>query len=257
MSEEGRKQPADRNKIETFHPIRMSKAADEVIAVLVDAIRGGAYEPGDPLPRERELAVQLEVSRPVVAQAMDALRRAGIVTSRRGVGGGWFVASFEKIPQVLGDLRGDTLTNVQTVLEMRRSLEMAVALLAVERAGDKDVERLEDFADQLEQSLGRPIQEIWTIDCRFHLALADISGNEMLARSMTDTLDDLTIIRATITYGHVPPENSPASQHRYMAALKTRDPLLVARAVDDHLANLEEVYLGQRLRFLPASLAIR
>src|SRR3990172_12269812 len=75
-------------KISVFRPLRMRKAAEEVVAVIVDAIRGGIYEPGEKLPRERDLAAALEVSRAVVREAVGILERAWIVTVRRGVNGG-------------------------------------------------------------------------------------------------------------------------------------------------------------------------
>src|SRR5687767_14011293 len=67
-----------------FSPITLRKASDEVLAVLVDAIRGGLYEIGDALPPERDLAERLNVSRKVLRDAIDELRQAGIVTVRRG-----------------------------------------------------------------------------------------------------------------------------------------------------------------------------
>ena len=67
-----------------FSPIRQRKASDEVLAVLVDAMRGGLYDIGDLLPPERDLAERLNVSRTVLREAIDALRSEGIVTVRRG-----------------------------------------------------------------------------------------------------------------------------------------------------------------------------
>jgi hypothetical protein len=50
-------------KLAHFRPVRLRKAADVVVDILVDAIRNGLYIPGDKLPRERDLAAHLEVSR--------------------------------------------------------------------------------------------------------------------------------------------------------------------------------------------------
>ena len=56
----------DDRGLSAFSPIRIRRASDEVLAVLVDAIRGGLYEPGDALPPERDLAERLHISRKVL-----------------------------------------------------------------------------------------------------------------------------------------------------------------------------------------------
>lgn len=71
-----------------FAPIQTRKASDEVLGVLVDALRGGIYEVGDMLPPERDLADQLNVSRKVLREAIERLRAEEIVSVRRGAAGG-------------------------------------------------------------------------------------------------------------------------------------------------------------------------
>ena len=73
----------DDRHLGVFRPIKLQKAADAVIAVLADAIRGGLFEPGDLLPSERNLAAQLQVSRSVLREAVDVLRREGILAVKR------------------------------------------------------------------------------------------------------------------------------------------------------------------------------
>jgi DNA-binding FadR family transcriptional regulator len=229
----------------------MRRAADEVVAVIVDAVRGGAYCVGDVLPSERYLAAQLEVSRPVVSQAMDVLRRAGIVTSRRGVNGGTFVVSLENVPDVLRQLQGPTRNNVRSILETRRGLEMTAGLLAVERATDASFDHLAGLVDDLVQAVegGRPTQDVWAIDLQFHLGVAESTSNHLLARLLNTTLNDLTVMRSDYPYGHVELRSGIANQRKHLEALRTRDPGTVASAVDNHLAALERVYLGERLGF--------
>src|SRR5262249_6487237 len=87
MIGEQREESADRG-LSAFKPVQLRKAADEVLAALIDAIRGGLYRPGDLLPRERDLAEQLEVSRTVVRSAIDTLRQAEVLSVQRGRRGG-------------------------------------------------------------------------------------------------------------------------------------------------------------------------
>ncbi|MCS0603825.1 GntR family transcriptional regulator [Streptomyces sp. LP11] len=56
-----------------------------VASRLLDELRDGTIPPGERLPGERQLAVHFEVSRETVRQALEMLRRGGLVaTDRRG-----------------------------------------------------------------------------------------------------------------------------------------------------------------------------
>ncbi|MEU0005640.1 GntR family transcriptional regulator [Streptomyces sp. NPDC006314] len=56
-----------------------------VASLLLDELRDGTIPPGERLPAERRLAAHFEVSRETVRQALEVLRRSGLVaTDRRG-----------------------------------------------------------------------------------------------------------------------------------------------------------------------------
>src|SRR5436190_1319880 len=69
---------------------RDDRAAEGSSGQVVSHVRGlierKALRPGDRLPPERELAVQLGVSRPTVRMALHALAALGCVESRHGAG---------------------------------------------------------------------------------------------------------------------------------------------------------------------------
>lgn len=236
-----------------FRPLYLRRAADEVVAVIVDAIRGGAYGVGDALPKERELAEQLGVSRPVIGQAIATLRNAGIVTSRRGARGGTFVTSIDVLSSVMQGLRGPMRDNIRAILETRRGLELTAGLLAAQHASDEQLQELSALVDELETAVEerRPTRETWDIDIRFHQHVATVSGNRPLARFLNLILDDLARAREEFPFGHVARDVAVCNQRVHADALLRRDPHLIAEAVDQHLAALEEVYLGEPLRFMP------
>ncbi|GAB1640067.1 PLP-dependent aminotransferase family protein [Krasilnikovia sp. MM14-A1259] len=53
---------------------------------IVDAVRTGKLQPGDPVPPSRQLAHELDVSRTVVLRAYELLRANGVLDGRRGSG---------------------------------------------------------------------------------------------------------------------------------------------------------------------------
>jgi DNA-binding FadR family transcriptional regulator len=64
------------------------KASIAIAAELRSRIARGELAPGEPLPVEDELVVELGCSKPVVREALRILETEGLVEVRRGVGGG-------------------------------------------------------------------------------------------------------------------------------------------------------------------------
>src|SRR5262249_37267249 len=148
--------PATDRGLSAFRPVRLRKAADEVLAALIDAIRGGLYKQGDLLPRERDLARQLEVSRTVVRSAIETLREAGVLAVQRGRRGGTQVASTKGLVDVLSQMGGQVVSDLHSILEARRMLEVTAGLLAARRMTEEDFSELERLVDLLPDVLGEP-----------------------------------------------------------------------------------------------------
>jgi GntR family transcriptional repressor for pyruvate dehydrogenase complex len=233
----------DRN-LQAFRPIKLRKAADVVIAVLADAIRGGLFEPGDLLPSERNLASQLQVSRNVVREAVDVLRREGILSVKRGPSGGITVVSDERLREVVAGLRGEMHDLMQQALEARRSLELPAFLLAAARASEEELESLRPLVDGLDALADAP-EEFYVLDQKFHREVVRLSRNPLLADFYRATLDRLAEIRQEFPVLQVGFEQALANQRTLYEALRSREPNRVVVALDEHLAATEIIYLGQ------------
>jgi GntR family transcriptional repressor for pyruvate dehydrogenase complex len=236
--------PPDDRRIDAFRPIKLRKAADVVIAVLADAIRGGLFEPGDLLPSERSLASQLQVSRHVLREAIDVLRREGILAVKRGRAGGITVVSDRRLLDVVASLRGETHDLMQCALEVRRSLELPGFLLAAAKATDAELEALRPLVEKLEELEHQP-EEFYALDRHFHREVVRLSGNPLLADFYRSTLDQLAEIRKEFPVLQVRFELALQNQWALYAALLTRDPAQIEATVDEHLAATEIVYLGR------------
>ena len=233
----------DRN-LQVFRPIKLRKAADVVIAVLADAIRAGLFEPGDLLPSERSLASQLQVSRNVVREAVDVLRREGILSVKRGPSGGITVVSGARLREVVAGLRGEMHDLMQWALEARRSLELPAFLLAAASASEEELEALEPLVEGLEALADAP-EEFYALDQKFHREVVRLSGNPLLADFYRMTLDQLAEIRQEFPVLQVGFEQAVRNQATLYAALRTRDAESITAALDEHLAATEIIYLGQ------------
>jgi DNA-binding FadR family transcriptional regulator len=242
--------------LDAFRPIRQRAASDEVVAVLINAIYGGLYRPGDLLPRERDLSERLDVSRTVVREAIAVLRRAGVLTVRRGRSGGATVASLANLGELIATLGGETQATLQSVLEARRPLEIEAALLAGQRATEDDLIRLRTLVDSLPSLRDAPA-EFQSLDARFHLTVAEVARSPVLHALLQTVLEHLMATLAQFPVGRVDLGPAFENQRATLDAIGSRDPARIVSAVDDHLSTLEARFLGRRLSHPPAARANR
>lgn len=64
--------------------ITQPKLADAIVAELESMILEGSLQPGQKLPPERELAMQFQVSRPSLREAIQRLEARGLLYRRQG-----------------------------------------------------------------------------------------------------------------------------------------------------------------------------
>jgi GntR family transcriptional regulator, transcriptional repressor for pyruvate dehydrogenase complex len=250
MIGEQREEAADRG-LSAFKPVQLRKAADEVLAALIDAIRGGLYRPGDLLPRERDLAEQLEVSRTVVRSAIETLRRAEVLSVQRGRRGGIQVASTNGLVDVLRNMGGQVVSDLRSILEARRTLEVTAALLAARRMTEEDFVELEALVNLLPNRLDEP-EAFYEADIQFHLAIAKRSSSEVIADFLGNVFTRLAQIRAQYPYAHVTLVDALDNQRDLLSALRSRDEPRILRAIDEHLQAFETVMIGQPLDLNPS-----
>jgi GntR family transcriptional regulator, transcriptional repressor for pyruvate dehydrogenase complex len=127
-----------------FKPVAEGeKGFEKVFAFLRDRLLAGALKPGDRLISERELAIQLGVSRPLVREALRALSMLGIVEIRDRVG---TIVTRPDV-SVLNDFFTFALAQqagmLDDVMQARVAIECQAIRLACERAGIADFEHLQ------------------------------------------------------------------------------------------------------------------
>jgi GntR family transcriptional regulator, transcriptional repressor for pyruvate dehydrogenase complex len=217
-----------------------------VVVVVVDAIRGGLYEPGERLPRARDLAAALEVSGAVIREATGILERAGIVTARRGAHGGTFVATRWIPHEVIADIEGESYASMRSLLEVRRILETQTVQLAGRRRTKEDIQALRRLVDKLPELMD-DAEEFLAVDFQFHVRIAEACDNDILAAVVRDTMNRFMSERARYPVGHVDLELALERQSDTLEAVVSGVPGRIARSIDEHLGSAEEYFLGERL----------
>jgi len=168
-----------------FSPVPVRNAFEVTIERLAQSIRLGVLVEGDRLPPERELADPFGVSRVTLREAIKALRGAGLVESRRGRGGGTFVAAPRREEARPRDQVEEAIEeSLEDVLALRKVVEPGASALAASRTlSAADRSSLLDYlraATNCEPSVRR------RADSRLHLAIAALGGSALVTAVVAD-----------------------------------------------------------------------
>ena len=230
-----------------FPAIELPRASDAVSRASVDGIRAGLAPVGSKLPKDTEFARAFGVSRAGVREAFEVLRQAGIVEMRRGTSAASSSCSLVIPTELLTDRTSLVLEEVRQLLEARRAVETICSALATARATDAEIDALTELADGLLEAHERP-EDFIELDVRFHLRLAAASGNEPLAEFLATIFRRLAAVRARYPVAYGSMATAERYQYATLEALRQRDAELMAERMDEHLAGLEEHFLGESLR---------
>jgi GntR family transcriptional repressor for pyruvate dehydrogenase complex len=209
-----------------------------VVAHIRDLIEKGLVRPGDKLPAERDLAVQIGVSRPTVRVGLRALAGMGIVESRHGSG-----TYIPDGPPVLGSQSLSLLAALHgfTREEMygaRRVLEVGAAGMAAEHATADQLATIADEVTNLFATLDDPLVFL-VHDIRFHRAVADASGNPIIA-ALVEMVSALYYDRRRETAEQASDRDlrEAAELHRRIyQAIRARNSEAARNAMNEHLTR--------------------
>jgi GntR family transcriptional repressor for pyruvate dehydrogenase complex len=168
----------------------------ELVLSRVEAdLAAGRLRLGERLPGERSLAEQLGISRPSVREAVRVLEAMGVVRTATGSGpeaGAVIVA--EPASPLTALLRLHLATNhlpMGDIVQTRVLLESWAARQAAERfaggTGETDAAGLgvaEGLLDRMD-SVGLSPEEFHLLDAEFHVAMAALAGNVLIAAVMS------------------------------------------------------------------------
>lgn len=220
-------------------PITRRKTYELVAERLVALIGGPSFQPGDQLPTERELTASFDVGRSSVREALRMLESQGVI---RSISGGAFVVADAAYPlhsslRLLLTL--DEGTRLRDVLELRSILECEAAALAAERHRRKHLVLMDGAIEEMAKGLDEPEGDAFIDgDLRFHLAVAEATGNRVLVHSMHAVRD--VIRRTLMTVFHLPGSAARAvDEHRAIrAAIAAGDASLARSQMRAHLERV-------------------
>ncbi len=222
-----------------FTVISRSTLPEEVANRLLTLIREQELRPGAKLPAERNLARMMDVSRPVVREALRALALMRVVDIRPG--DGTYITSLEP-RQLIAHLDfafpKDGVALVQ-LLEARRVVEAGNARLAATRATDEELAAFADLVDSLAGCMDDP-DRFSELDIALHTAVCAAADNFLLAQFMS-IVSTLGKVSRERTGGLREVREAALVDHlRILKALRAHDPDAAERAMLNHLDHVEQ-----------------
>lgn len=217
--------------IEAIEPQRLYRQiSDQLRKLIVD----GEFQVGSRLPSERDLALQLGVSRPSLREALIALEVEGHIEVHMGSG------IYVRRPSTLGESEID-LSTEEGPLELIRAREMIegeVAQAAATNASEAQIEAIEQaFQAMIDDTEGgiNPLQA----DRLFHIRVAEATGNSVLVGLVTQLFDARLGPLFKRLHSHFDSKVvwlEAIDEHaRVMQALRARDPVAARAAMRRHM----------------------
>ena len=200
-----------------------SMRSDAVYQSLRRAIIEQALQPATRLP-EDIIGDQFGVSRTVVRQALTRLQGEGLVETHLNRGA--YVAK-------------PTPEEARDIFELRHCLEREVMRKLVERISVSGLDALESHVEQEERMHGRDGARSIRLAGEFHNILAELTGNRVLARYVSEVVSRCSLILAI--YGRHHSSDCAVEEHRRLIqAIRESDAAAAMRLMDEHLGGVEE-----------------
>lgn len=225
-----------------FAPVDNLARVEAVVHRLGDAIELGLLADGEQLPGESELAGRLGVSTVTLREALMALRQQGLVTTRRGRGGGSFVS----LPDVPGEerlktrLRGWSTEELRDLGDHWAALSGTAARLAADRTEPDDLAQLRRTAAELASAEDAAARS--RVYGRFHVELAAAAQSARLTREQVALQTEIGALLCLVLGDDEYREEVADRQRSVISAVQDGNPetarTLAERCVQESAARL-------------------
>ncbi|MEO7851586.1 MAG: GntR family transcriptional regulator [Rubrivivax sp.] len=200
-----------------------ASATDRIVESITGAIVERRLNPGTKLV-EQGIADIFKVSRTVVRQALNQLSRDRLVTLEPARG------AFVAMPSI---------EEARQVFEMRNMLETAMVRQLCARVTDAQVAQLRAHLREERQSVTHGDVALRTrLLAEFHVILAQLLGNHVLAEALRDLLNRSQLISLMFQSSHSADE-SQREHEQVVDAIERRDARAATRLMESHINSVE------------------
>ena len=198
-------------------------ATQRIVESITTAIVERRLSPGTKLA-EQKIADIFQVSRTLVRQALNQLSRDRLITLEPARG------AFVAMPSV---------EEARQVFEVRTMIEAALVRQLASRISDAQIAQLRSHLRDEREAVGRTdVPGRTRLLADFHVVLARLFGNEVLAQLLADLLSRSSLISLMYQSAHSA-EHSQDEHVQIVEALARRDGRAAVRLMEQHLSSVE------------------
>lgn len=217
-------------RLDLARPSRSVEVAQSLLSYLLS----GELRPGDRIPSERSLTQILGVGRGAVREALKSLTLLGLLEVRQGDGTYLSSTNSSLLPRIVewGIMLGER--HILDLVEARQEIEISLAGMAAARRTDDDVERLAEALRAMQDRASDRDAYI-EADVNFHMVLADISRNTVLAGVLGSIRSLLRVWTTRVVTDRASVRDSLALHPPVFAAIRDGDPAAARAAMTHHM----------------------
>jgi len=211
-------------------PVRKTTVVDGIIGQIKGLIRENRFAEARRLPSERDLAVQLGVSRPSVREALRMLELMGVVDTRHGSGSQVALSGSNVLQAPFEFLLALDRPTIAHLHETRTLLEVHMAGRAALRRTDSDLAVMESALRDMRSHPG-----VTDPDQRIHRSVAQAAHNPVLERVMTSLSRSIHDMMDAAWPGAHDLNSSYAVHEAVYRAVRRKSERQAARAMARHM----------------------
>lgn len=219
------------------------KVSKQIVQQIRTAIMQGKLKPGQPLPQEKDLVNQFGVSKHTLREALRALEALGLISIKRGAGGGPVVSEIDWATArdyFAGFLYFQNFT-LADISEVRKLVEPYIAGRAAELITPESLAELQEVhatcVDAFEKNKNIVRNET---EVMFHVLLAKYAGNPFLWVLLDFVNNMLADAKHKLKPGKEFAAKVIAAHNRILDAIIARNPEAASKAMYEHICEVEE-----------------
>ena len=226
-----------------FKQLKKTRLYEEVAEQIKEAILDGHLKPAERLPSERDLCEMFGVGRPTVREALRVLDNMGLIEIGSGSKGSTvkdvdITQYMEAVREQMSHLIKLNEDTIRDLWEVRKYIELGIAMTATDRATEEDIDMLLDYIQRME-TCRDDIHAYFVIAVEFHKYLAKLTQNKIFY-ILWGMFEDILL------KGYLPnletlfpegPTRLLESNKSLVNAIKSGDRDRIKRAMDVHAAE--------------------
>ena len=211
-----------------------SKRVNSLEQKLLEPIEQGQWSAAQKQPGQRELAEQLEISRPSLREAITVLETLGVVRSLPGKG----VMVLERKGQLLDDVKVPGAATTEDVLQLRYALEPFIAGLVAQTVDESALSQLRllilDMREAVEDRNPTMLASVYSA---FHRKLVAITSNPIFLSVSQQIGTALEQSEGKILHSPEHAEQVLEEHETILRAIRRHDSEQASRAMRQHILN--------------------